>query len=85
MSERINAEKKKSVYAEGMQAFEERKRRGYNPYASSNQELAMLWWHGWDTAEEQSKDNGTLQRQADTPASKPFSDRQRKRLHGYEI
>jgi hypothetical protein len=68
MSERINAEKKKSVYAEGMQAFEERKRRGYNPYASFNQELAMLWWHGWDTAEEQGKDNGNLHNQADTIA-----------------
>ena len=68
MSERINSEQKKSVYAEGMQAFEDRRRRSYNPYASSNQELAMLWWHGWDTAEEQSKDNGNLQRQDDAPA-----------------
>ena len=68
MSEKINPEKKKSVYAEGVQSFEERRRRGYNPYASSNQELAMLWWHGWDTAEERSKDNGTLQRQDDAPA-----------------
>jgi hypothetical protein len=68
MSEKNNPETKKRVYAEGLQAFEERKRRGNNPYASSNQELAMLWWHGWDTAEERSKDNGNLQRQDDAPA-----------------
>lgn len=42
------------VYVEGKRAFEERKNRS-NPYAASNQELAMLWWHGWDTAEEESK------------------------------
>ena len=68
MSERISPEKRNSVYAEGMQAFEERRRRSYNPYASSNQELAMLWWHGWDTAEERSNDKGNPQRQDDTPA-----------------
>jgi hypothetical protein len=43
------------VYAEGKCAFDEHKGRGYNPYASSNQELAMIWWHGWDTAEEESQ------------------------------
>ncbi|HEX5836398.1 MAG TPA: hypothetical protein VFY26_01115 [Anaerolineales bacterium] len=67
MSEKINLEKKKSVYEEGMQAFAERTRRGYNPYASSNQELAMLWWHGWDTAEERINDKEIPQRQDDTP------------------
>jgi hypothetical protein len=68
MSEKNNPESRKRVYAEGLQAFEERKRRGSNPYASFNQELAMLWWHGWDTGEERSKDNGNLQHQDDTPA-----------------
>ena len=45
------------VYAEGKSAFDEHKGRGHNPYASSNQELAMIWWHGWDTAEEESQGN----------------------------
>jgi hypothetical protein len=44
------------AYAEGKEAFEEKRRRGYNPYASTKQELAMAWWHGWDTAAEESKD-----------------------------
>ena len=43
------------VYDEGKKAFEESRRRGYNPYVSTNQELAMEWWHGWDTAAEESK------------------------------
>jgi hypothetical protein len=43
------------VSAEGKRAFEGHKGRGYNPYTSSNQELAMIWWHGWDTAEEESQ------------------------------
>jgi hypothetical protein len=42
------------AYAEGKQAFDENRRRGYNPYTVSNQGLAMDWWHGWDTAEEES-------------------------------
>jgi hypothetical protein len=46
------------VYVEGKQAFAERKNR-YNPYAASNQGLAMLWWHGWDTAEEESQSKPT--------------------------
>lgn len=68
MSEKITPAKKESVYAEGMLAFGERTRRGYNPYAASNQELAMLWWHGWDTAEEKSKDEVNQPRQNDTSA-----------------
>jgi hypothetical protein len=44
---------RESVYAEGKRAFGENKGRGYNPYASNNQELAMIWWHGWDTAQEE--------------------------------
>jgi hypothetical protein len=50
----ITTEKRKSVYAEGKHAFEERKHRGYNPYAASNLTLTVSWWHGWDTAEEES-------------------------------
>lgn len=46
------------AYVEGKRAFEEHKNR-YNPYAASNQGLAMLWWHGWDTAEEESKGQGS--------------------------
>jgi hypothetical protein len=55
MTERITPERRESVFAEGKQAFGEYKGRGYNPYAANNQELAMIWWHGWDTAEEESK------------------------------
>jgi hypothetical protein len=46
---------RESAYTEGKRAFDEHKGRGYNPYTSSNQELAMIWWQGWDTAEEESK------------------------------
>jgi hypothetical protein len=41
------------VYAEGKRAFDEHKQRGHNPYAASNLKLAVSWWHGWDTAEEE--------------------------------
>lgn len=53
--ENIDRERRESVYAEGKLAFGERKHRGYNPYARSNLTLAINWWHGWDTAEEESK------------------------------
>jgi hypothetical protein len=54
MSEKsITVEKRKSVYAEGRQAFDEHKNRGYNPYAPNSLKLAVSWWHGWDTAEEE--------------------------------
>ena len=46
------------AYEEGKQAFDEKRRRGYNPYASTKQELAMAWWHGWDTAQEESNGPG---------------------------
>jgi hypothetical protein len=68
MSEKITPAKKESVYAEGMRAFEEHTQRSFNPYAASNQELAMLWWHGWDTAEERSKDEVNQPRQDGKPA-----------------
>lgn len=51
----ITLEKRKSVYAEGRRAFDEHKQRGHNPYAANNLKLAVSWWHGWDTAEEESK------------------------------
>jgi hypothetical protein len=41
------------AYAEGRKAFDERAQRSYNPYAATRQELAMAWWHGWDTAQEE--------------------------------
>jgi hypothetical protein len=68
MSEKITPAIKESVYAEGMQAFKEHTQRSYNPYAASNQELAMLWWHGWDTAEERSNDEVNQPRQDNKPA-----------------
>jgi hypothetical protein len=49
----ITLEKRKSVYAEGKRAFDEHMLRGYNPYARSSLTLAVQWWHGWDTAEEE--------------------------------
>ena len=52
----ITLEKRKGVYAEGKRAFGEHMHRGYNPYARSNLTLAVQWWHGWDTAEEENKD-----------------------------
>lgn len=45
----------RAAYDEGKKAFKERSGRGCNPYAATNQELAMAWWHGWDTAEEEDK------------------------------
>jgi hypothetical protein len=56
----ITLEKRKSVYAEGKLAFSEHTHRGYNPYARSNLTLAVQWWHGWDTAEEENKDERTI-------------------------
>ena len=66
--ENITREKRESVYAEGKLAFHERKRRGYNPYIRSNLTLAVSWWHGWDTAEEESTDKVTQPRQDGTLA-----------------
>jgi hypothetical protein len=46
---------RESAYVAGREAFGERKGRGSNPHAASNLILAVLWWHGWDTAEEESQ------------------------------
>ena len=48
-----------NVYAEGKRAFHEGRLRSYNPYATSR-EFAGLWRHGWDMAEQQSKDKKSL-------------------------
>jgi hypothetical protein len=53
--ESTTPERRKRVYAEGKQAFDEHKHRGYNPHAASNLTLAVSWWHGWDTASEESE------------------------------
>jgi hypothetical protein len=47
------------VYSQGKKAFGENMQRGYNPYRGSNLSLAMSWWHGWDTAEEEVKPKPT--------------------------
>lgn len=57
MPDRNTPLQRERAYAEGKCAFDEHKGRGYNPYVSTNQELAMIWWHGWDTAEEESQGN----------------------------
>lgn len=42
-----------SVYADGKRAFMEGQNRAYNPYTTTNLALAAIWWHGWDTGEEE--------------------------------
>lgn len=75
-SEYIIHPKRESVYAEGKRAFEERKSRAYNPYSASNLALAVSWWHGWDTSEEESKGDGTRPSQDGTSVrSSTSSDR----------
>jgi hypothetical protein len=66
--ENISREERARVYAEGKRAFETHDCRGYNPYARSNLTLAVSWWHGWDTAEEESRDEVTQPHQDDTLA-----------------
>jgi len=61
-------EERQRVYAEGRQAFDEHKGRGCNPHAASNLTFAVSWWHGWDTAEEESKDEVAQPRHDDTVA-----------------
>ena len=55
------------VHNEGKKAFKENRRRGYNPYTTTNQGLAMEWWHGWDTAQEESRGNNAAPRSRDEP------------------
>jgi hypothetical protein len=54
MNRMSNDEKRKGVYAEGRLAFAAHQRRDYNPYIKNNLILAVSWWHGWDTAAEES-------------------------------
>jgi hypothetical protein len=42
------------AYVAGRIAFEQNRRRVYNPYRNIDIELASSWWQGWDTAEEES-------------------------------
>jgi len=51
----ITDTQRKDVYTEGKRAFDEHTRRDYNPYTTSNLMLTVTWWHGWDTAEEESQ------------------------------
>jgi hypothetical protein len=52
----ISDEQQVNIYAEGKQAFQRDLRRSSNPYTGMNTALAAIWWHGWDTGEEESKD-----------------------------
>jgi len=42
------------AYAEGHQAFEEKRWRGFNPYKGVHEKLASDWLSGWDQAKEES-------------------------------
>jgi hypothetical protein len=42
-----------NIYAEGKRAFTEGQHRANNPYAATNLALAIIWWNGWDTGEEE--------------------------------
>ena len=44
------------VYKEGKQAFGEGRRRASNPYVERSRALAAIWWNGWDTAQEESRE-----------------------------
>ena len=50
----IPGDLKTRVYIEGKEAFNVGMRRAHNPYAASNLALATIWWHGWDTENEES-------------------------------
>jgi hypothetical protein len=52
----ITQNRRATVYTEGKLAYEEHEHRTRNPYAANNLVLAVSWWHGWDTAEEESID-----------------------------
>ncbi len=52
----ISATQQANIYTAGKQAFLEGVRRSSNPYAGTNTALAAIWWNGWDTGEEESKD-----------------------------
>ena len=43
------------AYAEGRQAFENKRWRAFNPYKDDHEKLATDWWNGWDQAKEESE------------------------------
>jgi hypothetical protein len=45
--------KRMLAYAEGRQAFEEKRWRAFNPYKDDHEKLASDWWNGWDQAKEE--------------------------------
>ena len=51
----ITRKQRESAYVEGELAFKIGERRVCNPYAASSPTLEQVWWHGWDTAEEESE------------------------------
>jgi hypothetical protein len=56
----IPGDLKARVYTEGKEAFNAGTRRAHNPYAANNLALATIWWHGWDTENEE----GTIQQKS---------------------
>lgn len=46
--------KRMAVYLDGRKAFEDSKKRDFNPYIRSNPEFALHWWNGWDAAKKDS-------------------------------
>ena len=50
----IPGDLKTRVYAEGKESFNVGTQRAHNPYSTSNLALATIWWHGWDTENEES-------------------------------
>ena len=56
---RITLVERESVYADGRQAFRQYTPRSCNPHTRSNLTLAVSWWHGWDTASEESDGKGS--------------------------
>ena len=56
--------KRMAVYLEGKKAFEDSKRRNFNPYIRSNPEFALHWWNGWDAAKKESIANWPAKRKS---------------------
>lgn len=50
----IPVDLKAKVFVEGKEAFNLGTQRGHNPYTRHNLALATIWWHGWDTENEES-------------------------------
>jgi ribosome modulation factor len=48
--------KRMLAYAEGRQAFEEKRWRAFNPYKDIHAKLASDWFNGWDQAQKDSED-----------------------------